>query len=416
MSRSLKLKLIAVILLSAIMLLSFPVLRVVHSFPRQIRVFQGEELGLEVGPLFSLKVPPHAFSNTYDVELRFLGRVPVAKSTVNVVSEMTVIPAGHAVGILTSADGLIVIRTTPVTTAMGSERSPAEVAGIRAGDVIMRAGERRVSHPFDLEAAAASYGAQGKPMPVVIKRNGREMRISITPAVVSLPGARESRYVLGVLLKDPAAGVGTLTFWEPESGLYGALGHQISEGGETMVVTDGRIVAAEIHGIQPGVKGRPGEKVGVFSDDRAMGSIEKNTQFGIFGRLTNAPQPVAAPIPIALNRDVKVGKAEILTVLDGDRVDSFTVEVTSVQAQAQPSGKGLVIQVTDPRLLARTNGIVQGMSGSPIIQDGRLIGAVTHVFVNDSHRGFGVLAEWMVYEAGIASASEFAKEAHGVAG
>src|SRR5690606_13611689 len=147
---------------------------------------------------------------------------------------------------------------------------------------------------------------------------------------------------------------------------YGALGHQISDDGEALPLTDGKIVPALIHGIQPGAKGRPGEKMGIFEQGPAMGSIEKNTPFGIFGRLVREPEAAMKPIPVALNQEVKVGDAEILTVLDGSGVESFRVEVTAVYAQAKPSGKGLVIKVTDPRLLARTSGIVQGMSGSPI--------------------------------------------------
>src|SRR5690606_6275369 len=160
------------------------------------------------------------------------------------------------------------------------------------------------------------------------------------------------------------------------------------------------------HGIQPGMRGRPGEKIGLFGSGAALGVIEKNTEFGIFGHLDQGAMsllvdPDRKPVPVALAHEVQRGKAEILTVVEGDRVRSFEVEIVEVERQSRPTGKGLVIEVTDPELIARTNGIVQGMSGSPILQDGKLVGAVTHVFINNPRRCFGVLAEWMVSEAGV---------------
>lgn len=212
--------------------------------------------------------------------------------------------------------------------------------------------------------------------------------------------------MLGLYLKDPAAGVGTLTFWEPVRKVYGALGHMIAGDIGAVLESEGRIVPAHIHGIQPGERGRPGEKLGIFEAGPALGTIEKNTGFGIFGTLLRAPGPSQPLVPVALAHEVRQGDAQMLTVVEGGKVEAFDVRVVSVQRQAKPGGKGLVIEVTDPRLIERTNGIVQGMSGSPILQGGKLIGAVTHVFINNPLRGYGVLAEWMVYEAGLGTGRE----------
>lgn len=384
---------------------------VLLSFPDELKIFPGQEVDFNSGPLFSLVALPPASESAggepgrsgddFHVELRFLGWLPLQRALVRVVPEMSVVPGGHAVGILLSSNGLVVVRTSGVTTADGAERAPAQEAGLVAGDIIVEAGGVSVNHPVELESLVESYGRQGKALPLTIKRKGEELRLSVTPVLAQDPGGRGVRYMLGVYLKDPAAGVGTLTFWDPVSGRYGALGHMIAEGGEAASLTDGRIVAAEIHGINPGSRGRPGEKVGIFEPGDALGTIEKNTPVGIFGQLIRPPRAVAQPVPIALSHEIKEGKAEILTVIEGGRVESFEVQIVSVQRQSRPSGKGLVIRVSDPRLIERTNGIVQGMSGSPILQDGKLIGAVTHVFINDPLRGFGVLAEWMVYEAGL---------------
>lgn len=386
------------------------------SFPDELKVFPGQEVPFYSGPLFSLVALPPGASGTdevaqessddYQVELRFLGWLPLQRALVRVVPPMSVVPGGHAVGILLSSHGLAVVRTTPVMTADGGQRSPAQEAGLAAGDIIVEAGGVAVNHPVELENLAEQYGRQGRALPLVIRRDGEELRLAVKPLLARDPTGRGMRYMLGVYLKDPAAGVGTLTFWDPVSGRYGALGHMIAEGGEAALLVDGRIVPAQIHGINPGERGRPGEKVGIFEPGEPMGTIDKNTPVGIFGRLIHPPRAVADPVPIALSREIKEGKAEILTVIEGGRVESFEVQILAVQRQSRPGGKGLVIRVSDPRLIQRTNGIVQGMSGSPILQDGKLVGAVTHVFINDPLRGFGVLAEWMVYEAGLGGGEE----------
>src|SRR5690606_22436445 len=149
-------------------------------------------------------------------------------------------------------------------------------------------------------------------------------------------------------LKDPAAGVGTLTFWDPRTRLYGALRHQISDNSEAMSLPEGAIVPAVIHGLQPSTRGRPGEKLGVFGYGPTLGTIDKNTPFGIFGRLVNEPVSVHPPVPIALSQEVKLGPAKMLTVLEGNRVQSFDIDIVAVYSQARPSGKGLVLRVVDP--------------------------------------------------------------------
>lgn len=367
-----------------------------QALPDDIRILAGEEVDLDVGPLFSLKsVTPST------VELRLLGLWPVQRANVQVVDRVEVVPGGHAVGILLSAQGLVVSRTVPVVTLQGERLSPAAQAGVRPGDVLIRVGETAIGHPFELESMANAYGQRQEPMRLTLLRQGKEHRVDVQPVAVPDPTGRTVRYMLGLHLKDPAAGVGTLTFWHPSSGAYGALGHVVSEGEEAVPLNDGRIVSALIHGVHPGVRGRPGEKVGIFENDAVLGTIEKNTHYGIYGRLYRSLPGTAQTLPVALSHEVKEGPASLLTVLEGERVERFEVLISGVNPHAAATGRGLIIEVTDPRLLERTGGIVQGMSGSPLLQDGKLIGAVTHVFINNPRRGYGILAEWMVYEAGI---------------
>ena len=197
-----------------------------------------------------------------------------------------------------------------------------------------------------------------------------------------------------------------MTFFHPQSKKYGALGHVISDMDtkKPIVVEDGQIVRSTVTSIEKGSNGDPGEKLARFSSDREIvGNIQKNSPFGIFGVLNKELKNgiMDKPLPIALSHQVKEGPAKILTVVNDDRVEEFDIEIVSTIPQKFPATKGMVIKVTDPKLLEKTGGIVQGMSGSPIIQDGKLIGAVTHVFVNDPTSGYGVHIEWMLNEAGI---------------
>lgn len=197
-----------------------------------------------------------------------------------------------------------------------------------------------------------------------------------------------------------------MTFYEPKSKKYGALGHVISDMDtkKPIVVEDGEIVHSTVTSIEKGSNGKPGEKLARFTGERdVIGDITRNSPFGIFGKLNRDIKNgmLDKALPIALSHQVKEGPAQILTVVDGEEVELYDIEIVSTIPQKFPATKGMVIKVTDPDLLDKTGGIVQGMSGSPIIQDGKLIGAVTHVFVNDPTSGYGVHIEWMLNEAGI---------------
>ena len=202
-----------------------------------------------------------------------------------------------------------------------------------------------------------------------------------------------------------------MTFYEPLTGAYGALGHVITDSytKKPIVIRSGEIVSANISGINSGQRGLPGEKLGTFLDGNdELGMITKNCEFGIYGTLNHLPKNIyfQEPIPVATSRQVKLGKALMYTVVEGGKIERFDIEIEHVSYQSRPASKGLIIKVVDPRLLRLTGGIVQGMSGSPIIQNGCLVGAVTHVFVNDPKKGYGVLAEWMINEAEIGKANQ----------
>jgi len=223
--------------------------------------------------------------------------------------------------------------------------------------------------------------------------------------------AEDQSWRIGLYIRDSAAGVGTLTFYAPDQGVYGALGHVITDmdTGTPIIVGNGEILQSSVTSINKSQNGDPGEKRAHFIKERkVLGNIERNTPFGIFGKMNEMPTHSfnEEALPVAFAEDVKEGPAQILTVLNGQKVERFNIEVVHVTKQAAPATKGMVIKITDERLLSKTGGIVQGMSGSPIIQDGKLIGAVTHVFVNDPSSGYGCFIEWMLQDAGVLLRSE----------
>lgn len=413
---------LAVIFFSLLFIVSQ--VRAVFHLPTQVRLLPGQEWGIDVGRWLTI-VDVSAGELTLEtnqdqgllvrgqqlgsgrLQLRLFGLLPLRSVQVNVVPELSVVPGGQAIGVLISSHGLVVAQTSQVVDVDGTVRYPARDAGLLAGDIVVEIGGVSVYSVDQVQEIVQRYGQRGEPVPVIIVRNGARLRRTIepVPAPVREGGAERLVYRVGLRLEQPAAGVGTLTFYEPHGLRFGGLGHMITDGLNNRVeVNDGRIVEAKIHGIQQGARGFPGEKIGVFDSSRGeIGVIEKNTRYGIYGVLHQEPRHryIDAPVPVALAHEVKPGEATMLTVVDGQKVEAFELRILQVHPHRRNDGRGLVIQVTDERLLESTRGIIQGMSGSPILQDGKLVGAVTHVFVNDPTRGYGILAEWMAYEAEI---------------
>lgn len=334
------------------------------------------------------------------VRLSLFGVIPVRDVLVSIVPQVKVIPGGQSIGVLLHSQGVIVVGHSAVLDESGKEVNPAKEAGLKEGDLILKINGETVQSDSQVRDMVARAGASGQPLIIEVKREGELFIAKIKPVFCK----ETLQYRLGLMIRDGTAGIGTLTFYEPESLVYGALGHIITDLGTTqpVEVSDGEIVNANVQGIHMGKRGQPGEKIGMFLNDKKVsGSIRKNTKLGIFGYLKNPVENKIfnEPIPVATADQIHEGRAEILTVLKDDKVEKFDIDIVKINPMARQDGKALVIKITDQRLLEQTGGIIQGMSGSPIIQDDRLVGAVTHVFVNDPKRGYGVPAEWMLEEA-----------------
>lgn len=309
-----------------------------------------------------------------------------------------VLAGGQSVGILLHTKGASVIGYAPVEAENGSSFSPGKESGIKVGDFIAAVNDQPVNTDDEIAEIINESGKNGKEVNLEVDRGGNNMQIKINPVY----SEETDTYRIGLYIRDNTAGVGTMTFYEPQSNVFGALGHKIENlADKTMQQGEiGTLISADIQEIKKGTAGVPGEKIGFFAENGIEGTINANSHLGVFGTtqatISNALYP--AKIPIAKTDEVKRGPAKILTVLNGNKIEAFDIEIKKLMPLAEETGQGMVIQITDSELLEKTGGIIQGMSGSPIIQNGKLAGAITHVFVNDPTSGYACYADWMVKE------------------
>lgn len=399
------------------------------SFPEELRLFTGQQASLQLAMPVSAQVTvndpeilkvngstKHSFqvdlhqpislesykAGQAEMKLKLFGKIPLKTVKVNVVPDLKVIPGGQTIGVKLKSSGVLVVGHHLVSVAEDKKISPGEDAKIQLGDLIVKINGKPLKEIAKVAELAAEAGQSKKPLTITLQRNNELIDVQIHPAYDIVDKA----YRLGLYIRDSAAGVGTLTFYAPDQGVYGALGHIITDMDTQtpIVVGSGEIVHSNVTSISKSQNGEPGEKRAQFSkESKVLGNIEKNTPFGIFGKMSELPDHglTKEALPVAFAEEVKEGPAQIYTVVNGQKVEKFDIEVIHVAKQDFPATKGMVIKITDQRLIDKTGGIVQGMSGSPIVQNGKVIGAVTHVFVNDPTSGYGCFIEWMLQDAGI---------------
>lgn len=336
-------------------------------------------------------------TGSYKVDLKLFGIFSIKKISLDVIDTIEVIPCGGTIGITLKTDGVLVLGTAEVTAKDGLNYEPS-INCLRTGDYIIKMNDQWINSKEQL--IRMIQNAKGNSIKFTVNRNKKVMDVDVTPVETA-----NGEYKIGTWIRDDTQGIGTLTFITT-SGYFGALGHGITDvdTGLLMSVGKGNIYDAEVVNIVKGKSGAPGELSGIIheSDSKKLGTISNNTIQGIFGVLNpqnNVYKLVAndiytKPIPIALKQDIKVGPATILCNIDG-KIKEYNIKITEVDFGNNQS-KGLIIKITDHRLTSSTGGIVQGMSGSPIIQDGKLIGAVTHVFIRDATMGYGTFIENML--------------------
>ena len=330
------------------------------------------------------------------VSLNLLGYIPIKYIQIEALPTKRLVVGGHSIGVLLQSRGIMVVGFAPILSADGNKNYPAREQGVEIGDLIFEVNGQKISSENDLARIIDSQ--EDNALNLGIQRRGKKIIIPIKP--IHCPETNRLR--IGIFVRDGVVGVGTLTCWDPDTQKFAALGHVIVDADtkQGIDVLKGRVVSASIQTIKAGKPGRPGEKIGVFDEQGGIsGEIIKNSNAGIFGK-TDAPisNPVQEySLEVAYAHQVKEGKAQMLTVVNGEDIERWDIVIEKDYPQRN-NGKGMVIRVTDPRLLSLSGGIVQGMSGSPIIQDNKIIGAVTHVFINDPSSGYGIFMDNILSE------------------
>ncbi|VYU62174.1 SpoIVB peptidase [Clostridium tertium] len=368
----------------------------IFKLPEKIYINEGgNNSSIKVSNSFFIK---DSSSNKDKLELRLLGLIPIKSIPVSKVKDLEVYPGGVNIGIKINTKGVLVVGHSDIEENNQRIESPAKTSGIELGDVIVKINGENIESSQDLSTKIKKIG-KGK-IEIEYIRNG-----VIENKEVNLLKENDE-YKLGLWVRDSTAGIGTLTFYDKNTMQFGALGHPITDGDteRPFIISEGELLNSSVISVRKGEKGSPGELKGLFVNEKdSLGKIEKNTETGIFGegndKLIN---PVYnKPLKVAFRNQIKEGPAKIITTIDEHGPKLYDIEIIKLLPQDKPGPKSMVIRVTDEELLEKTGGIVQGMSGSPIIQDDMLIGAVTHVLINKPDVGYGIYIEWMLKDAGI---------------
>lgn len=331
-------------------------------------------------------------TNNYLMKVKIFGILPFKDVGIQVIGEKELTPVGIPVGIYVKADGLLVIGVGEFAGEDGVTRSPAKYI-LKSGDYIKELNGEAVTNRNDFITRIEE--GDGSPVKLLVKRGEEELELEVQPEK-----CQSGEYKLGIWIRDNAQGVGTMTYVDA-NGNFGALGHGITDVDTStlMEVEDGTLYQTQIISIRRGEDGNPGEMTGmiVYNEDRVLGDIDYNGEEGIFGVCNGKALAMVTEeaLPIGLKQEIEIGPAQILCTVDGSPA-YYDVQITAVHMDHDNVNRGIELQVTDPELIALTGGIVQGMSGAPIIQNGKFIGAVTHVLVNDATRGYGIFIENML--------------------
>lgn len=376
----------------------------ISAIPDSIILFKNEELNL--GTVYGLTLDKEEYGNyeaiqasskanevqtaeNVKVKVSLFNAIPVKTVNVSVIPETTVIPIGSTIGLKLYTNGVLVIGMTEI-----EGEKPYEKSGIKEGDMIVEINEETVTCTAELVQTVNK--CNGNPVSVKYIREGQTCSTQMQPVRT---GA--NTYKLGLWVRDAAAGVGTISYYEPSTGNFAALGHGIVDvdTDKLINIANGEIITTNILSIVKGEKGEPGQIRGNIINQTVLGQVSKNSEFGIYGKLTNASAlniDKSQELEIALRNEIKQGPAKIICSLENGVRKEYNVEIKKIYKNNNSDNKSMLIEVTDEELIEKTGGIIQGMSGSPIIQNNKFVGAVTHVLVNNPKQGYAVFGDIMI--------------------
>ena len=373
----------------------------ISMLPNNIILIQGEQLkldtilGINVKNAETMQASSNLNNSIVDetgkmtLNLSLFNLFPVKDVTVNVIPKTSVIPLGKAIGMKMYTEGVLVVGMTEI-----EGKKPYENSGIETGDKIIEINNQEINNTDELIACVNS--SKGETVEIKYISDTEEKVANIEPVKTA-----NNEYKLGLWVRDAAAGVGTLTFYEPSTGNFGALGHGINDVDtyELIDIANGELVTTNIVDIVKGQNGTPGEIRGTIDNGITVGAIAKNTSFGVYGQISNINRlniDSSKAMEVANRNEIKTGKAEIICELENGTTKTYEIEIQKIFLENNENNKSMLIKITDEELFEKTGGIIQGMSGAPIIQNGKFIGAVTHVLVNDCKMGYAVFGDLMI--------------------
>ncbi len=375
--------------------------------PGKIYLNQGEEFSY-AGGLLTIKADESDVAEaavtkngSYSAELCLFGTIPIKTVRVTSVNSLTLVPGGMPFGVKMFTSGVIVVGMGDVESRNGRS-CPAKDAGLELGDVVITVNGRYISGNDALLGEVND--SEGNVIEIIYMRNGERKTARIQPAL----SADGIGWRIGMWVRDSSAGIGTATYYNPKTGLMGGLGHGITDvdTGIVLPVESGEIARVAITGISKGQAGSPGELKGVFLPGAPVANLLYNCECGVFAEVISDSFFTAKALPVTFKQDVEAGPALILCTVEGESPRYYEIEIETVRLSDTQPTKNLIIRVTDFELIAKAGGIVQGMSGSPIVQNGCIIGAVTHVFVNEPTKGYGIFIENMIFSESYATAEQ----------
>lgn len=374
----------------------------ITSIPESIILFENQEFSIDM--IAGLKIEETVTvgvnlgkevsnNNEKKYNLSLLG-FNLKTITANVINDIKVVPVGSLAGLKLYTDGVLVVGTSEIKGEDDKIYKPYEEAGIDQGDSILEINNIEVNSTEELISCVSK--CKGQKIDITYIKDGNVLETQITPIKTD-----SNTYKIGLWVRDAEAGIGTITFYDNSTNSFAALGHGIQDidTGELVNISSGELVTADILDIEKGKKDIPGKIEGTIEDSRTIGEIYSNTQFGIYGKTNNKNELNISniqEIEVASRNQIKIGKASVICTLDGEERKEYEVEIKKIYINNNEDNKSMVVEVTDKELLEKTGGIVQGMSGSPIIQNGKLIGALTHVLVSDPTKGYALFADTMI--------------------